>query len=168
MIQSSFAPLYTTVVRRDTEVCHLSPQNFVLGIQKVRLAVTGTMRERTTLFGASLRLGRAASIPCVIVGVLNAPLWLSDIEVVQKVWERVGSRMRLAIDGNRSLPARDAIRLSRQCSNVPFVFEQPCNTIEELISIRDRICHPLYTDESGDSLETLFAWWVNVFAMVWR
>lgn len=37
-----------------------------------------------------------------------------DIAVVRKVWERVGDRVRLAADANRSLTARDTLRLSRE------------------------------------------------------
>jgi L-alanine-DL-glutamate epimerase-like enolase superfamily enzyme len=75
-----------------------------------------------------------------------------DIEVVRKVWERVGTRVRLAVDANRSLPTRDVLRLSRACRDVPFVFEQPCNTIEEIAAIRAQLDHPVYIDESGEDL----------------
>jgi 4-hydroxyproline betaine 2-epimerase len=78
-----------------------------------------------------------------------------DIEAVSKVWEAIrGARIRLAVDGNRSLSTRDAIQLSQTCTHVPFVLEQPCNTIEDLQSIRGRINHPLYMDENCTSLST--------------
>ncbi|MFO1049031.1 MAG: enolase C-terminal domain-like protein [Geminicoccaceae bacterium] len=75
-----------------------------------------------------------------------------DIEVVRKVRERVGDRVRLAVDGNRGLPARDALRLSQACRDVPFVLEQPCNTLEEIAAIRGQLAHPVYIDESGEDL----------------
>lgn len=76
-----------------------------------------------------------------------------DIETLRKVWERVGgSGMRLAADGNRSLPTRDAIRLSRECPDIPFVLEQPCNTPEELERLRPNVQHAIYMDENGTSL----------------
>lgn len=79
-----------------------------------------------------------------------------DIETVRKVWERVrGSGVRLAIDGNRSLPARDVLRLSRECPDIPFILEQPCNTLEEIALIRDRVQHGIYLDESGTDLATV-------------
>lgn len=60
-----------------------------------------------------------------------------DIAVLRKVWEVIrGTGVRLAADGNRGLPTRDALRLSRECPDIPFVMEQPCNTIEELAAIR--------------------------------
>ncbi|ASR35822.1 mandelate racemase [Prauserella marina] len=78
-----------------------------------------------------------------------------DIETVRKVWEVIrGSGMRLAVDGNRGLTTRDALRLSGECRDIPFVLEQPCGTVEELRAIRPRINHALYLDENGTSLNT--------------
>ncbi len=79
----------------------------------------------------------------------------TDIEVVRKVWEKVGTSMRLAVDGNRSLTTRDALRLSRECPDVPFVLEQPCNTLEEIRAVRDRINHAVYLDESAVDIATV-------------
>lgn len=79
-----------------------------------------------------------------------------DIETVRKAWERTrGTGTRLAVDGNRSLPARDALRLSRECPEIPFVLEQPCNTLEEIAAIRGRVRHGIYLDESGEDLSTV-------------
>ncbi|MBC3193103.1 mandelate racemase/muconate lactonizing enzyme family protein [Pseudonocardia sp. C8] len=78
-----------------------------------------------------------------------------DIETVRKVWEVIrGSGMRLAVDANRSLTTRDALRLSRECPDIPFVMEQPCDTLEELQKIRPQVGHAIYIDESGTSLNT--------------
>lgn len=79
-----------------------------------------------------------------------------DIAVLRKVWEVIkGSGMRLAADGNRGLPTRDALRLSRECPDIPFIMEQPCNTIEELAAIRGQLHHGVYLDENGDDLATV-------------
>lgn len=78
-----------------------------------------------------------------------------DIEVVRKVWERVGGRLRLAVDGNRSLTTRDTLRLSRECLDIPFILEQPCNTIEEIKAIRGQLHHAVYLDENGEDLPTV-------------
>lgn len=73
----------------------------------------------------------------------------TDIETLHKVWEVIrGSGMRLAADGNRGWTTRDALRLSRECAGIPFVLEQPCDTVEELRRIRPLLQHPLYLDES--------------------
>jgi len=55
-----------------------------------------------------------------------------DIETIRKVREAVGPTMRLAVDGNRGWTTRDVLRVSRECLDIPFVMEQPCNTIEEI------------------------------------
>lgn len=82
----------------------------------------------------------------------------ADIETIRKVWEAIrGSGMRLAVDGNRGWTTRDALRISRDCAEVPFVMEQPCNSLDELQSIRYRIVHPLYMDESGTSLDAVIS-----------
>ncbi len=78
-----------------------------------------------------------------------------DIETVRKVWERMGGRVRLAVDGNRGLTTRDALRLSRECPEIPFIMEQPCNTIEEIASIRGQLNHAVYVDENGEDLATV-------------
>lgn len=73
-----------------------------------------------------------------------------DIETVNKVWEAVGRTARLAVDANRGLTVRDTIFVSQQCAGIPFVFEQPCNTMEEVMSLRGRLHHPVYLDESTE------------------
>ena len=78
-----------------------------------------------------------------------------DIEVVRKVWEAVGNRVRLAVDGNRGMPTRDALLLSQACRNIPLVLEQPCDTLEEIAAIRARLCHPVYLDEGATDLPTI-------------
>ncbi|MDA0630246.1 MAG: mandelate racemase/muconate lactonizing enzyme family protein [Proteobacteria bacterium] len=92
-----------------------------------------------------------------------------DIEVVHKVWERVGNKLRLAIDGNRGLNTRDALLLSRACSHIPFVFEQPCDTLQEIRAIRSQLNHPVYIDESSVDLPTCIeaagTGWVDGFGM---
>ena len=78
-----------------------------------------------------------------------------DIAVVRKVWEAVGGRMRLAIDGNRGLSTADALTLSRGCQTVPFVLEQPCDLLEEIASIRPMLNHPIFIDEGATDIATV-------------
>ncbi|HAD28428.1 MAG TPA: mandelate racemase [Rhodobacteraceae bacterium] len=78
-----------------------------------------------------------------------------DIEVVHKVWETVGNSMRLAIDANRGLTTRDALRISRECSDIPFIMEQPCDTVHDLRQIRPLLHHALYMDENSTDLATV-------------
>ncbi len=79
----------------------------------------------------------------------------TDIETVRKVWESVGDKARLAFDGNRGLLARDTLLLSKACRDIPLVLEQPCNTIEEIRSIRSQLEHPVYLDENTADLNVV-------------
>ncbi len=79
-----------------------------------------------------------------------------DIETIRKVWEVTrGSGMRLAVDGNRGWTTRDALRVSRECPDIPFIMEQPCNTYQDLQKIRPQISHAIYMDENSIDLNTV-------------
>ena len=78
-----------------------------------------------------------------------------DIEVLRKVWEAVGTSVRLAVDGNRGWTTRDAIRVSRECADIPFIMEQPCNTADDLRQIRPMVHHAIYMDENSVDLPTV-------------
>lgn len=41
----------------------------------------------------------------------------------KKVCVIIGTGMRLADDGNRGWTTRDALRVSRECPNIPFIIE---------------------------------------------
>lgn len=69
---------------------------------------------------------------------------------VRKVWEAVGHRAGLAVDGNRGMTIAHALQLDRLCAGVPFNFEQPCNTMEEVLQLKDRLCHPIFLDENTE------------------
>ncbi|WP_170468866.1 mandelate racemase/muconate lactonizing enzyme family protein [Ruegeria arenilitoris] len=97
----------------------------------------------------------AEGYPRLQIKVGGRPVEL-DIETIRKVWEAIGgSGMRLAVDGNRGWTTRDALRVSRECPDIPFVMEQPCNTIEDLQKIRPQVSHPIYMDENSTSLNTV-------------
>ena len=78
-----------------------------------------------------------------------------DIEVIRKVWEGIGNNMRLAVDANRGWTKRDAIRVSRECQDIPFIMEQPCNTAQDLYSLRPQVSHPIYMDEASLDLNVV-------------
>lgn len=81
-----------------------------------------------------------------------------DIEALRKVWEAIrGTGIRLAADGNRAWTTRDVLRISRECPDIPFVLEQPCQTIEDLVKIRGLCHHALYLDENAVSLDVAIA-----------
>jgi len=78
-----------------------------------------------------------------------------DIAAIHKVYEALGTGVRLAVDANRGWTRRDAIRVSNTCRDIPFVMEQPCDTMQEIAALRGRIAHAVYLDESADSLESI-------------
>src|SRR5699024_6516105 len=75
-----------------------------------------------------------------------------DISAIRAIWEKVGDRVRLAVDGNRGLTGPDAMHLSQACKDIPLVIEQPCNTLDEILAIKDRLHHPVFLDESTENL----------------
>ncbi|MCF8088214.1 MAG: mandelate racemase/muconate lactonizing enzyme family protein [Desulfotignum sp.] len=75
-----------------------------------------------------------------------------DIAVIRKVSEILEPGIRLAADANRSWTTRDAVLLSSACRKTAFVMEQPCNTYEENMSLKGRVCHPIYLDENTENL----------------
>jgi L-alanine-DL-glutamate epimerase-like enolase superfamily enzyme len=81
-----------------------------------------------------------------------------DIETITKVWEVIkGTGMRLAVDSNRGLTTSDALRVSRELPHVPFIMEQPCNTIHDLKKIRPKMGHGIYMDENSVDLNTVIS-----------
>ena len=98
---------------------------------------------------------QAEGYPRLQVKVGGRPIEI-DIEVIAKVWEQIeGTGMRLAVDGNRGWTTRDVLRVSRELVHIPFVIEQPCNTIQDLEKIRPQIQHAIYMDESSIDLATV-------------
>lgn len=78
-----------------------------------------------------------------------------DIETIRKVWPVIAtSGMRMAVDANRGWTTRDALRVSRECPDIPFIMEQPCNTVEDLRKIRPQVAHGIYMDENSIDLNT--------------
>lgn len=80
-----------------------------------------------------------------------------DIAAIRAIWEKVGHRVRLAVDGNRGLTSPDAMHLSQACKDIPLVIEQPCNTLDEILAIKDRLHHPVFLDESTENLSTVLS-----------
>ncbi|QUH02088.1 mandelate racemase/muconate lactonizing enzyme family protein [Saccharopolyspora erythraea] len=78
-----------------------------------------------------------------------------DVETVRKVWEAIGHRARISIDANRAMTVAHALQFDRLCAEVPFVLEQPCNTIEEMELLRGRLHHPVLLDENTVDVNTV-------------
>jgi L-alanine-DL-glutamate epimerase-like enolase superfamily enzyme len=95
----------------------------------------------------------AKGYPRLQIKVGGRPVEL-DIETIRKVWEATGCT-RLAVDGNRGLTTRDVLRIDRECADIPFVFEQPCNTMEEIAAIRQQLRHGVFLDENTEDLSSV-------------
>ncbi len=108
--------------------------------------------DETALLAAAKR---DEGYPRLQIKVSGRPVEI-DIETIRKVWEVLkGSGMRLAVDSNRGWTTGDALRVSRECPDIPFVMEQPCNTLEDHARIRPQLGHALYLDESSVDLNTV-------------
>jgi len=92
--------------------------------------------------------------PRLQVKVGGRPVEL-DIETIRKVYETVGNKVRLAVDANRGWTTRDAVRVSRECADIPFIMEQPCDTAKDLENLKGRVSHGVYMDEAGKDLRTV-------------
>jgi 4-hydroxyproline betaine 2-epimerase len=95
----------------------------------------------------------AEGFPRLQIKIGGRPVEL-DIETIRKVWEATGCT-RLAVDANRALTTRDVLRIGRECADVPFVFEQPCNTMEEIAAIRGQLRHGMFLDENSEDLSSV-------------
>lgn len=80
-----------------------------------------------------------------------------DIAAVRAIWDKIGHKARLAVDGNRGLTGPDAMHLSQACKDIPLVVEQPCNTLDAILAIKDRLHHPVFLDESTESLSIVLS-----------
>ena len=77
---------------------------------------------------------------------------VEDIDAAKAVFAAVGSEAKLVVDANRGLSREGALQLSRGLADVPLVIEQPCDGLENCLTLRPMLHHPLYLDESADDL----------------
>ncbi len=75
-----------------------------------------------------------------------------DIAVTRAVAEVTRPGVKLLADANRGWTQRDAILFSEACADIPLALEQPCNTMAENAALRGRVRHPVFLDESADSV----------------
>ncbi len=75
-----------------------------------------------------------------------------DMESIRRVREALSSKTALVVDANRGWTRRDVLTVSLACRDLALVLEQPCSTYEENLSVRRRIAHPLFLDESAEDL----------------
>jgi len=80
-----------------------------------------------------------------------------DIEAVHKVWEQLKGKAKLVVDANRGMTVMQAKQLCLGCADIPFVLEQPCNTMDEVIALRLGTAHPVALDENINSAADVLA-----------
>ncbi len=76
----------------------------------------------------------------------------ADLAAIRKVHEVLRPGVKLAVDANRGWTVRDALCVSIECRDLPFIMEQPCSTLEEIASIRGRTHQPIFIDEAAEGL----------------
>lgn len=106
--------------------------------------------------GAAVQARRAEGYRRVQVKVGGRPLDV-DIAAVRAAHAVAGPDLQLVIDANRGWTTRDAVLASRACRDLPLVLEQPCDTLDELAVVRDRLAHPVVVDEAAEDLPTVLA-----------
>lgn len=78
-----------------------------------------------------------------------------DIERIRAVARVVGPGDRLVADANTGWLMHDALRVVRAVRDVDVYIEQPCESYEECLAVRNRTGLPFVLDESIDSLQAL-------------
>ena len=78
-----------------------------------------------------------------------------DVDTVRRVGDAVGGRARLVVDPNRAMTVAHAVQFDRLCADLPFVLEQPCNTVEEMELLLGRLHHPVFLDENTEDVNAV-------------
>ena len=80
---------------------------------------------------------------------------MRDAACISAAWGAMTPGATLAADANRAMTVADALHLSRMVADIPVAFEQTCDTLEEMRSLRRRIAHPVYLDENTEDVSTV-------------
>lgn len=78
-----------------------------------------------------------------------------DVARMRAVSAELQSGDTLVADANRGWIAEEATRIIKEVRDLNVYIEQPCNTYEECLKVRQRTSHPFVLDESIDCVETL-------------
>lgn len=96
----------------------------------------------------------AAGFPRIQVKC-GARLLEEDIDSVRAVAAVLPPEVPLLADANRGWTQRQAINFSRATSDIALALEQPCDSLADHYAIQHKVCHPIYLDESADSVSTV-------------
>ena len=75
-----------------------------------------------------------------------------DEACIRAAYNALTQGVTLAVDANRALRVDQAMHLSNALSDLAIVFEQPCATRAELRTLATKIAHPIYWDESTETV----------------
>ena len=78
-----------------------------------------------------------------------------DIASVKAVAEVLPAGVLLMADANRGWTQREAINFSQATRDVALALEQPCDTLADHYAIQNKVCHPIFLDESADSVSSI-------------
>ena len=78
-----------------------------------------------------------------------------DIAAVRAVAEVLPSGVPLMADANRGWTQREAINFSHATRDIALALEQPCDTLADHYAIQNKVCHPIFLDESADSVANI-------------
>lgn len=82
--------------------------------------------------------------------------WRSDVKRIEACLEVSPHVDRLIVDANANFLPHEALSLLNAVGQREFIIEQPCQTLDDNLSVRRRTSQPMVLDESLDSLEATF------------
>lgn len=77
----------------------------------------------------------------------------TDIRRINSVLDHLKEGNRLGADANCGWQQHDAVRVAQAVQGLAFYMEQPCETYEECLVVRDHCSQPMILDECMDSLQ---------------
>ncbi len=78
-----------------------------------------------------------------------------DIDTVRAVAAAVPPQTLLLADANRGWTQRQAINFSQATRDIALALEQPCDSLADHYAIAGKVCHPIFLDESADSIANI-------------
>ena len=78
-----------------------------------------------------------------------------DIQRIRMVSDILQKGDKLIADANTGWLMHEAVRVVRAVNDIDVYIEQPCETYEECLSIRERTSHPFILDEVIDGIDIL-------------
>ena len=78
-----------------------------------------------------------------------------DIERIRSVASEIEDGDKLIADANTGWLAHEALRVIRAVNDIDVYIEQPCQSYEECLSVRQKTTHPFILDESVKNIGVL-------------